>query len=321
MRKPNLLTGNVVVKGLALTGSAGFSLPILAQAAEGTCSISLGYAPLVTVSAATPVPSFTTLGIVALSVVVACVGLMKFKSMRGKALMTAGLIATASFGIHQGDGLIREARAAVAYVFDSPTGGTVADAAVPYADPAVLQTLTNTSGVAVRIVSNANPADTGTCQVGSTIPAGGSCTTLPACTPPATPVLLQMDVITPPSVVCAGSQTLLASWPPPPPYTGSNSNLTGTAMSLLQPPEFSPASPAPTVTFTPPPAYPPVTFNSAGQPTNLPQVRAPRTATVNATAPSGYGFGPSLEQTLTWQNTLDCSVLVNGTVDPQPPEP
>ncbi|MGF6212859.1 midcut-by-XrtH protein [Comamonas sp. 4034] len=319
MFKTKLATNRNVLSGLAFAGGVGFPLSTLAQAVQGSCAISLGYAPLAVASTATPVPSVTTLGVVALSAVVACVGLIKFKSTRCKALMTAGLIATASFGIHQGDGLIREARAAVAYVFDSPTGGTVADAALPYADPAALQTLTNTSGVAVRIVSNANSADTGTCQVGSTIPAGGSCTTLPACTPPPTPVLLQMDVVTPPSVVCDGNQVILAAWGPPPPKRGTNSELAGEGMLMAQPPTFSPAAPSPVVTFTPPPPYLSLLFDGAGQPTNLAEARAPRTATVTAVAPSGYGFGPNLESTLTWQTALDCTYRSFGMVYPDEP--
>lgn len=301
MFKTKLATNRNVLSGLAFAGGVGFPLSTLAQAVQGSCAISLGYAPLAVASTATPVPSVTTLGVVALSAAVACVGLIKFKSTRCKALMTAGLIATASFGIYQGDGLIREARAAVAYVFDSPTGGTVADTTLPYAESAAMQTISNTTGVAVRIISNGNSVESGTCKIGTVIPAGGSCITYPVCTPPS---LLQMDVLTPPEMVCENPPTSvipLANWT----IDNTSYGLVGWSMQMSSAPTFTPATPSPAITFSVAP-YPPIRVDAIGQPTHQAEDTA-ITGTVTATAPSGYGFGPTLQPVQSWQTTLTCT--------------
>ena len=277
---------------LALLGGAGLALPSMAQT-TAACSISLGYAPVATAVSVAPVPTVTTLGVLALSAIVAGVGAVKFKSARNKALMGLALAATC-LGVVPSDG---RAQAAVAYVFNLATGGVFSDSAIPYTATPALQAVTNTSGVPQRIVSNANATDSGTCLVGAVIAPGASCTTMPSCTAPA---LLQMDAIDP-VVSCDTSAAAVYSRPIP------SGNIVGWPLRMETAPVFSPAAPVPVVTFNNP-SYPDpaaLTVDGGGNPTQL-NVDLQLTGVVTAVAPAGYGFGPALEPTKTWQFPLLC---------------
>ena len=272
---------------LALLGGAGLALPSMAQT-TGACSISLGYAPVATAVSVAPVPSVTTLGVLALSAIVAGVGVVKFKSTRNKALMGLALAATC-LGVVPSDG---RAQATVAYVFNLATGGVFSDSTIPYTATPALQAVTNTSGVPQRIVSNANAADSGTCLVGAVIAPGASCTTMPTCTAPA---LLQMDVVSAPVISCDDSGAPVAT------YLFPGGNAAAWPLHMESAPTFSPAAPAPNVSFSST-SYP---ATLQGPPTPLDD-ELRMTGTVTAVAPAGYGFGPLLNPTVSWQESLLC---------------
>ena len=93
-------------------------------------------------------------------------------------------VGAAFFSVAGADSVVSSVRAAAPYEFSNPSGGTVTDNAITFASPSPLVTVTNTSGVRIRIATNGNPSDTGTCAVGSQLALGASCTTQAVCPVP-----------------------------------------------------------------------------------------------------------------------------------------
>lgn len=280
----------------------------MAQAAAGFCDLALSYAPAAVVppvvGAATPVPTLAVLSVGILSAALGVVAWSKAKAGSGKALSIVVLAASAGLALHGGQGLVHEVRAAAPYNMDTAAGGSVADNAIAYASPAPTITVTNTTGVRLKIVSNGNAAESGTCAVGAEVAPGASCTATPVCTPPAQP-LAQMTPSTP-VLGCSSTDVAFS-------FDRYNNGTAGT-LSVMKP--------APTVTFTPDP--PATTWTMAyTNPTTTPTYDASGTVnnladlgvtnvTVTATAPQGYGFGPNLEPTWTWSGSTYCGPQPNG---------
>ena len=278
MRKPMQLRMSVVAP---LVGVLASPTVALAQVAN-TCAVALSYAPLPS-SAAVP-----TLNIIGLGVLGAAVGVIGWRRTRHKGVKALSVVAMASavaLAMHGGEGVIREVRAAGPYALVQALGGVLSDTFV-YATPTPIQTVTNTSGVPLRITANDNVDETGSCTVGTILAPGQSCTTAPVCTPP---VLQPLAVSTPPTWACGPEQ--YAS------YMGPGYTLI-VNRPAIQPPSFSPALPPVNWSVTPDPLVP----DSVTPDPGLANATALATfnATVTATAPSGYGFGPALQPTMTW---------------------
>ena len=117
----------------------------------------------------------------------------------------AGALGLSALG---GGSLVEAVRAAGPYEFSNAAGGTVADSGVAYADPAPVLTVTNTSGVRIRITANGNATETGTCALNQELAPGASCTTQAyACTPPAQPLLV-INSTAAPAIGCTFSPAL-----------------------------------------------------------------------------------------------------------------
>lgn len=167
---------------LTFAGMAGCALPALADTAA-YCRISLDYAPALAATAApTAVPGLTLFSV---GILAATLGIFAWhkRPAAGKVLAVALWASAGLLTAQGGDGLMQAVRAAGPYEFTSTTGGTLADASMPYADPSPLVTVTNTSGVRVKITGNTNTAEAGSCTVGAEIAPGGSCTTQSICDP------------------------------------------------------------------------------------------------------------------------------------------
>lgn len=170
-----------LLSALAAIGLAGFSMSAYAQ----SCSISVGYQAAVSNNISS-VPSLGTLGLAALA---AALGILAWRKRHTldreggvRKWMPAVLLASAGIlGMQGGNGFIQSVRAAGPYEFSSPTGGTVEDLNMAYEEPSPVITITNSSGKRIRISSNANPDETGTCVVGAEIAPGASCTTQAVC--------------------------------------------------------------------------------------------------------------------------------------------
>ncbi len=267
-----------------------------------TCDISLGYTPVVTVPVgpATPVPS---LGIFAVAALAALIAVLAWRSRhdgyKARMLAIAGMAAAVSLLSLGGGSWIESVRAAGPYELVNPAGGTLADSSVPYADPAPLLTVTNTSGVRMRITANGNSAETGSCVVNSEIAPGASCTTQAySCTPPAP--LLPISVTAAPTNTC--TTDIIASYP------------------------YNSSEPLDELLY----AYAPrlvkeLTFNETGVTTVISYVRNATEATydgsnilsnrealtsgftiVTSTAPDGYVFVPGNTKTMTWTLPYAC---------------
>ena len=163
---------------LAALGMAMASAP-----AWAACQISLGYSP-----ASSPVPSLTVASVAVLATALGALAWSRRSGMgsAGRKLLLLAVCGSAGLlAVQTGDGLIQTVRAAGPYEFNNPVGGTVSDNAMP--DGTTSVTVSNTSGVPVRIVSNSNANAPGSCQPGSVVAPGGSCTTNAVCTPPPGP--------------------------------------------------------------------------------------------------------------------------------------
>lgn len=275
-----------LARTFTLAGVAGYALPALAQTA-GSCQISIGYgAAAVAGSTPTAVPGLTLLSV---GILAASLGVLAWHKRPGASKMLALALWTSAgvLGMEGGNGVIQAVRAAGPYEFSNPSGGSVVDNAIAYSSPAPLITITNTSGVAVKITSNANISESGSCTVGSQIAPGAACTTSAVCSGPP-PQLL--SVVTEPTVDCDFSQ--------PPLYTQTSSSANGNLTFAIYPPMltsnpvFNPGSVSVPSNFSYTPGPQLIIDQSTGQPTNANQASA-GIATVTSQAPTGYAFDNS----------------------------
>ncbi|MGF6212860.1 hypothetical protein ABIE32_002739 [Comamonas sp. 4034] len=193
-------------------------------------------------------------------------------------------------------------RAAGPYEFSNPAGGTVSDTQVPYANPAPTLTVSNTSGGRIKITSNGNASETGTCAVNAELAPGASCTTQAyACTPP-DPVVQPIAVLAPPDVGCnydtkigtyprISTSPELGSWHAYPPV-------------LSTPPSFDIAGATITSSYARNATQ--AIYDQNGSITNVTELTT-GIFTVEATAPAGYGFGANLSPSMTWDLPYDCA--------------
>ncbi|GAB2476296.1 hypothetical protein GCM10027082_29420 [Comamonas humi] len=301
-----------VLRLTALASATAAAAPAWAQ--EAMCQISLGYGPLVTSPppAPSPVPG---MGMVAIGLLTATVGVVAWHKSRaagrnGRQFLSAALLASAGLLLaHGSDSLAQAARA---YELSDPKGGTLAYNDIPAADPAPLITVTNTSGVRLRITSNDNAAETGSCTVDAELAPNGTCTTQAVCPPPPVappppaaeppppppPPPQSITVTSDPEVACDTSQALYTvEWQSSDGLSGSSYSVYGPVISKQ--PVFDPDSPPPDVGI----AYPErlrLTLDANGRAQNLAEATA-YTATVTATAPEGRGFGDPPQPTTDWR--------------------
>lgn len=178
-----------VLRLTALAGAAAADAPAWAQS---MCQISLGYAPVVTSSPPGPT-AVPGLGMTSIGLLVATMGVAVWRKNRiagrnGRQFLSVALLASAGLLLTQGaDGLVQSVRAAGPYELSNPMGGTLAFNDIPASTPAPTITVTNTSGVALRITQNANGNETGTCIPGMALAPNGSCTTQAVCPMPPPP--------------------------------------------------------------------------------------------------------------------------------------
>lgn len=279
---------------LAAWGSSAW-----AQAAN-TCEVSLAYAAAVTppVSAATPVPGLGMLGVGALGAIVAVMAWrQRHQGGLHRMMAVVGVAAAVSLSAMGGGSLVNAVRAAAPLEFSSAAGGSVATT-LTYADPAPVETVVNTSGARIRITANGNAAEAGTCAVNSIVEPGASCTT-------------QAFACTPPIVIEVQSDPIFGCTAEPDPFIGMyNNNEAGSflgtlivyAPKVLVEPSFSVAGVATEFEYLRN-AIDPVYVGG-----NLDNSEALRTgvASVTATAPSGYVFGPSNTRTITLSEDYIC---------------
>lgn len=167
--------GRVAGSTLAVLGTALVSAP-----AWAACEFSLGYSP-----ASSPVPGLTVASVAVLGATLGALAWSKRSRMAGagrKFLLLAAWSSTGLLAVQTGDGLVQAVNAAPPYAFSNPAGGTVADSNLP--DSTTSVSVSNTSGVPVRIVSNSNANAPGSCQPGAVIAPNGSCTTNALCPEP-----------------------------------------------------------------------------------------------------------------------------------------
>ena len=278
---------------------AGFAPAVMAQASPSLCNMSLAYAPVLAQvpAAALPVPTLTVLSLGILSAAVGVVAWSKASSAKKKMLSVAVMGAALGLSALGGNGLVQEVRAAGVYAFSNAQGGMVADAEIAYADPAPIFIISNTTGVKLKIVSNANAQEAGTCVADAELAPGASCTATAVCLTP--PVVVELTVLQEPTVGCDGTKPRLPSI--------SNVSLpNGIIFSAAaftpipgDPPELDAAVTLAAPTFN----YVPNAMNwgsaSATEPYDSVNVRS-GTATVTYAAPQGYGFGPTLASSQTW---------------------
>lgn len=284
-----------------------------AQSTAGACEITLGYAAVAAppVMAPTAVPGLTLLGVGILGALFAAITWRNRHKGGFNRLMSVALMSGAAvLSVAGGDSLVNVVRAAGPYEFSSPTGGTVADTQVAYADPAPVLTVTNTSGGRIKITSNGNASETGTCTVNSELAPGASCTTQAfACTPPP-PVVQQIEILSPPTPDC-DYNTVIETYEAS--ATGINT-VVASPPRIGTPPTFDTTGVAVTSTYT----------RNATQAIFGPNGLIPNandlitgTLSVTATAPAGFGFGPGLLNTFSWDLPYVCGTI---SVRPQLPD-
>lgn len=281
---------------------AGFAPAVMAQASASLCNFSLAYAPVLAQvpAAALPVPTLTLLSLGILSAAVGVVAWSKASSAKKKMLSVAVMGAALGLSALGGNGLVQEVRAAGMYAFSNAQGGVVADAEIAYADPAPVFTISNTTGVKLKIVSNANAQEAGTCAAGAELAPGASCTATAVCpTPPVvTPALVELTAQQDPTVGCDTTTTRIPSidfraMPGGAFYTAHAYTPVPGDPPLLAP-DVSLGSPI----FT----YTPNAENWGPDSANFFDTDnvTSGVATVTYAAPQGYGFGPALEPSQTW---------------------
>ena len=308
-----------------LSIGAGFAPLAMAQASASLCNMSLAYAPVLAQvpAAALPVPTLTVLSLGILSAAVGVVAWSKASSAKKKMLSVAVMGAALGLSALGGNGLVQEVRAAGVYAFSNAQGGVVADAEIAYADPAPVFTISNTTGVKLKIVSNANAKEAGTCAADVELAPGASCTatavcpTPPVVTPPVvTPPLIELKVEAEPAAGCVWGTDRIAMRH----RVGDASNdsryykVRAFTAELTAPPVFDPevAVDVSAPTFIPnaqdwvpgdPDVYENLNFKAVTS----------GVATMTATAPAGYGFGPTRLPTTTLSAPYsDCGDVNEG---------
>lgn len=297
---PHLLRPAAATISLLLASSSS----AWAQSAAGVCEISLGYVavaapPLITPTA---VPGLTLLGVGILGGLVAAFAWRSRHKGAFNRLMSVMLMTGAAvLAVAGGDSLVNVVRAAGPYEFTSTTGGTVADTQIAYADPAPILTVANTSGGRIKIISNGNASETGTCTVNAELAPGASCTTQAfSCTPP-NPVVQQIEILSLPTQSCDYSVTLDT-------YLAGPDELIVSPPILATPPVFDISNIAIASTFTRNATTP--AYNPDGSFSNASEL-ASGNFSVTATAPTGYGFGASLANTFTWDLPYSCGTFTS----------
>lgn len=165
----------------ALIAGVALSANSWAQSASA-CHMSLTYAPVPPPAA---VPGLTMTGIGLLGAAFAVVAWRNRRRAGFSKLMAVTLMSgVALFSVLGGDSFVSTVRAAAPYELSHPPGGTLADALIAFSSPSPLVTVTNTSGIRQRIISNGNALETGTCTVGAELAAGATCTTQAVCPVP-----------------------------------------------------------------------------------------------------------------------------------------
>ena len=290
---------------------AGFAPAVMAQASASLCNLSLAYAPVLAQvpAAALPVPTLTVLSLGILSAAVGVVAWSKASSAKKKMLSVAVMGAALGLSALGGNGLVQEVRAAGVYAFSNAQGGVLADAEIAYADPAPVFTISNTTGVKLKIVSNANAQEAGTCVADAELAPGASCTatavcpTPPVVTPPVTPpvvtpALVELTAQQDPTVGCDTTTTRIPSID----FRAMPGGAFYTAHAYTPVPGDPPLL-APDVSLGSPIfSYTPNAENWGTDSANYFDTAnvTSGVATVTYAAPQGYGFGPTLEPSQTW---------------------
>lgn len=303
VRREKLANRAPIVRLSAVAVLAAWGSSAWAQAA-GTCEMSLSYLPAATVPVglSTAVPSLGIFAVGALGALIAGFAWRnRHKGGTHRMMAVAGVAAAISLSSIGGGSLIESVRAAGPYEFVAAAGGTVADNSVAYSDPAPLLTVTNTSGVRMRITANGNAAETGTCAVNQELAPGASCTTQAySCTPPTQPLAV-ISSTSAPEIGCTFS-----------PVLGTYAN------HLTNPGAGQFMAYAPLLATEP-------TFNEPGVTTSISYIRNATDpvydgsnvlnngdalksgiATVTSTAPDGYVFSPGNSGTMTWNLPYSC---------------
>ena len=287
---------------------AAFSSSVAwAQDASNSCQIALGYSPIVVVPPpSTAVPGLTIAGIGLLTgLFVAVAWRNKHKGGFGR-FMSIGLLAGVSMlSVCGGDALITAVRAAGPYEFSNAAGGSLTDTTITFASPAPLITVTNTSGARIKITSNGNSLETGTCAVGAELAAGGSCTTQAVC-----PIVTPVQIASEPTFTCDGTSPLdTYSWT----YAanGTNTTIINYAPVTDAAPVFDPSPSGITTAFTYTRTATLPIYDPNGEVSNGAELGA-GLITLTATAPQGYGFGADLASTKSWTSPYSCQSVYGG---------
>lgn len=216
-------------------------------------------------------------------------------------MAVVGMAAALSLSALGGGSLVEAVRAAGPYEFSNAAGGTVADSGVVYADPAPLLTVTNTSGVRIRITANGNTAETGSCALNQELAPGASCTTQAyACTPPVQPLLVISSTAAP-AIGCT-SAPLLGN------YANNQTNPFQGSFNAFAPlveaePTFDVAGVTTIFSYVRDAST--AVYDGSGVLSNGEALKT-GTASFTSTAPAGYVFGPGNTSTLTWDLPYSC---------------
>lgn len=280
-----------------------------AQTSPVACQISLGYSrvapppPLTTTS----VPSLTVVGVGILAMTVGIAAWKYGGKSSGKKMLSALLVTGASIAMFSGgDSMITAVRAAGAYVFDNSAGGAVTDANILFANPSPLITVTNTSGSPIKITSNGNTSESGTCTVGAEIPAGGACTTQAVC-----PVVTPIQIAVEPTFACDTTTPLdIFTWLSA--ASADTVTVFDYAPIVDTAPTFNPAMGSITTAFSYLRTATQPVLDVNGEVSNGADLGA-GVITLTATAPQGYGFGTELAPTKTWSSPYSCQTMVSNS--------
>lgn len=284
------------------------TLPAWAQSVPNACQISVGYAPVVVPpsAAVSPVPGLSMLGVGLLAAVFGAVA-WKYRGRisAGKVLSVLLAVGAMTVFVHSENSLIAAVRAAVLYELGDANGGTMADSQISFASPSPLVTLSNTSGKRMRITSNGNTSETGTCIVGSELAPGASCTTQAVC-----PVVIPIEVASEPTSGCdTNAQIDSFSWAA---TDGTSSgSVTDFAPLLATPPATNPAVSGMVTDFTYTRSATQPEYDANSVLTNALALGS-GVVTITATAPQGYGFGSTLSPTQTWTIPYFCQSSGGG---------
>ena len=277
-----------------------------AQDASRSCQMALGYSPVAAVPPPTAVPGLTMVGIGVLAALFAAVAWRNRHKGGFSRLMSVGLVAGATMlSVAGGDSLITAVRAAGPYEFSNAAGGSVTDTTITFASPSPLITVTNTSGSRIKITSNGNASESGSCAVGAELAPGGSCTTQAVC-----PVITPIQIATEPTFTCDSSTSLDAySWRSA--ATGARITITNYAPVIDVAPVFDPALGGITTAFSYVRTATQPVYNADNEVSNAADLGA-GVITFTATAPQDYGFNPDLASTKTWTSPYSCQTTVSG---------